>query len=53
MMKYFFSRLRRISRPQPVICGQEMVSQWVRDPLSHPTLANMDQRQLADLPFRR
>lgn len=25
---------------------------WLRDPLSHPALESMSQRELADLPFR-
>ncbi|NVP57539.1 hypothetical protein [Mycoplana rhizolycopersici] len=25
---------------------------WVRDPLSHPDIAAMDERQRADLPFQ-
>ena len=26
---------------------------WLRDPLSHPAIEHMSQRELADLPFRR
>lgn len=26
---------------------------WVRDPLAHPDIARMDERELADLPFNR
>lgn len=25
---------------------------WLRDPLSHPAIEHMSQRELADLPFR-
>ncbi len=27
--------------------------EWARDPLSHPALETMSQRELGDLPFRR
>lgn len=31
----------------------ERRSAWLRDPLSHPAIEQMSQRELADLPFRR
>ncbi|MGF7008587.1 hypothetical protein [Aminobacter sp. BE322] len=31
----------------------ERVLAWVRDPLAHPDIERMDERELADLPFNR
>ncbi len=53
-MKLFsilFDRLARpVDRHQAHHCGEE---RWLADPLSHPDLARMDERQLADLPLPR
>lgn len=38
----------RASRPT-----NDQALQWVRDPLSHPALQAMGERELGDLPFRR
>jgi hypothetical protein len=51
MLKFLLSRFchrSNLRRPEPVLCLQ-----WVRDPLSHPTLEGMSERELGDLPFRR
>jgi len=32
---------------------QELRLQWRRDPLSHPAIEAMSERELGDLPFRR
>lgn len=32
--------------------GSDADRGWVRDPLSHPDIAAMDERQRADLPFQ-
>lgn len=43
--------------PRPVAGGgvpdQRERLQWLRDPLSHPVLESMSERELGDLPFRR
>jgi hypothetical protein len=39
----------RQARGQPAAPRQE--AGWRRDPLSHPALARMTQRELGDLPF--
>ena len=49
MIKFILSQLRR-RETQPVA---EMCLAWVCDPLSHPALQTMSERELADLPFRR
>lgn len=49
MFKYFFSRTRRDSAP---LCDGDDPANWVRDPLAHPQIEAMDERQRADLPFR-
>ncbi len=33
--------------------NREERTAWLRDPLSHPAIEHMSQRELADLPFRR
>lgn len=33
-------------------CRDEEVARWVVDPLSHPVLDTMSERELADMPFR-
>lgn len=32
---------------------QDDVAVWIRDPLAHPALDTMSERQLGDLPFNR
>lgn len=50
MKKFFIPRLgRRASRP----LDAETVAAWQRDPLSHPALSVMGERELADLPLGR
>lgn len=51
MLKFLLSYLSRVSvqqAPDPALRLQ-----WIRDPLSHPILDAMSERELADLPFRR
>jgi len=51
MLKFLLSQFRRrstLNRPEPALCLQ-----WARDPLSHPMLESMSERELGDLPFRR
>ncbi|WP_168193044.1 hypothetical protein [Rhodophyticola sp. CCM32] len=38
-------KIRRQSSPDP------LCQQWRRNPLSHPEIAKMDKRALADMPF--
>lgn len=35
----------------PSVDGDDRLS-WLRDPLSHPAVERMSERELADLPFR-
>lgn len=51
MLKFLLFLLR----PAPVRpeADPDQQRQWLRDPLSHPVLGAMSQRELADLPFRR
>ncbi|MDR6756054.1 hypothetical protein J2Y48_001344 [Mycoplana sp. BE70] len=50
MFKFFLSRLRRIAVPPS---GDDTVAaDWIRDPLAHPQIEAMGERQRADLPFR-
>ena len=48
-MLQFFSRLPW-ARPKPR-ARAEPAWRWRADPLSHPTLARMSERELADLPL--
>ena len=50
MLKFFFSRSKLSSdvRSNALDAGCD----WIRDPLAHPDIEAMDERQLADLPFR-
>ena len=48
MLQEIFSLFR--SGTHPVSSASEP-QHWVRDPLSHPDIARMDARALADLPF--
>jgi hypothetical protein len=54
-MLKFVSRLcgwlERILEPRAV--SREHDRTWLADPLSHPAIARMDARELADLPFPR
>jgi len=47
-LKTWMKRLRRPVGRRPEDDGYEA---WCRDPLSHPQLRNLSERQLADLPF--
>lgn len=49
MLKFLWSlaRSRSIGRPQP----QDDEEIWRRDPLAHPALQAMSERELADLPL--
>jgi hypothetical protein len=52
-MKIFslFDRRGRVPpQPEGVLLAEDVG--WSRDPLSHPTIEHMSQRELADLPFR-
>ncbi len=50
----FFSMLPALGRGlfDPVETPDD-ATDWRRDPLSHPVLAEMSMRELADLPFNR
>lgn len=52
MIKFLLS-LTAPARRRPTNLRQEETLRWMRDPLSHPALETMDQRELGDLPFRR
>ncbi len=45
---FYIPRFRRTAyRP----ADAEMLAAWRRDPLSHPVLSTMNERELADLPL--
>jgi uncharacterized protein YjiS (DUF1127 family) len=46
------SILRSLSIPTAQL-DPERKAQWIRDPLAHPDLEAMSERELADLPFSR
>lgn len=48
MLKFFFGR-NTISNTSEDYSQPPAV--WLRDPLQHPDLKRMEQRELADLPF--
>lgn len=50
MLKYFFSRTRLLAAPPSD--RDSVPADWIRDPLAHPEIEAMDERQLGDLPFR-
>lgn len=50
-MKMFYMAGLRRRASQPV--DMETMAAWRRDPLSHPALRHMDERELADLPLAR
>ncbi|MBD9371412.1 hypothetical protein IB238_02005 [Rhizobium sp. ARZ01] len=50
MFKYFFSRTRRAAAP--LSDRRNVPADWIRDPLAHPQIEAMDERQRGDLPFR-
>lgn len=52
MLKFLLSAFGRTVAHQNR-ASQEEALLWARDPLSHPSLETMSQRQLGDLPFRR
>ncbi|ODR89049.1 hypothetical protein A8M32_21555 [Sinorhizobium alkalisoli] len=45
----FFSMLRPKGDPISDPCHEAV--NWLRDPLQHPDLMRMEERELADLPF--
>ena len=49
MLKFFFSKGDRSSDRHP---RESAAADWLRDPLAHPDIEAMDERQRADLPFR-
>lgn len=53
MLKFILSQFRRRARPGRPAREEVLCLQWVRDPLSHPVLDSMSERELGDLPFRR
>lgn len=51
-MLQFFSIVARALSPRPPAAGTlSEAERWRRDPLSHPVLRAMSQRELADLPI--
>ncbi len=53
MLKFLLSQFRHRARPGLPVLEYAVCLQWVRDPLSHPVLESMSERELGDLPFRR
>ena len=51
MLKFLLFLIRPAPGAQTIDPDQQR--QWLRDPLSHPVLDAMSQRELGDLPFRR
>ncbi|SOC35356.1 hypothetical protein SAMN05892877_101315 [Rhizobium subbaraonis] len=49
MFKFFLSHADRAGNEAG---GGDAEPGWIRDPLSHPDIAAMDERQRADLPFQ-
>jgi len=49
MLKYFYMKIRRFWKTQTV--RKDTGCAWDADPLRHPALQRMSQRELADLPF--
>lgn len=49
MLKFFFSRHDRDGMSRRC---DPATANWLRDPLAHPDIEAMDERQRADLPFR-
>lgn len=49
MLKFFFRQSRRSSACHADDGGGS--EDWIRDPLAHPAIEAMDERQLGDLPF--
>ena len=48
MIKYFFMAIGRSNSKRIVEDGPDI---WIRDPLAHPDIEAMDERQRGDLPF--
>ncbi|MDX8514747.1 hypothetical protein [Mesorhizobium captivum] len=48
------SLLRALSNTEPKQgrYGEDEIARWVVDPLSHPVLDTMSERELGDMPFR-
>ncbi len=44
------SLLKGLSKARPRDDGE--IARWVTDPLSHPVLNTMSERELGDMPFR-
>ena len=54
MLKFFSSITKQFAPgPRLPLAADEEMSGWQADPLSHPVIASMDLRQLADLQFPR
>jgi len=54
MLGFLISTLRQFHRlPAHAERDAQARLQWCRDPLSHPVLDGMSERELGDLPFRR
>lgn len=47
-----FSLLNPFREVLPIRPTEGETAGWVRDPLSHPVLDTMSERELADMPFR-
>ena len=53
-MKIFSSLIALLQRKHDINgIDSERFLAWLRDPLSHPDIARMDERELADLPLGR
>lgn len=53
MLKFLLSQFSRLSLTSSPFADAETRLHWFRDPLSHPAIEAMSQRELGDLPFRR
>ncbi|NGN40430.1 hypothetical protein G6N74_05085 [Mesorhizobium sp. CGMCC 1.15528] len=49
----FLSFVRALFEPATGQPAHDDVAVWVRDPLAHPVLEAMSERELGDLPFNR
>jgi hypothetical protein len=49
----FLSFVQRLSGARAHVPASDEIVAWMRDPLAHPALGAMSQRELGDLPFNR
>ena len=50
MLKFLYMLTRPAERPESG-AGDAFKAEWINDPLSHPAIRRMGEKELADLPF--